>query len=121
MLSSEAERLVTESKVSAGKVTNYHMELVQKQRSEMELSDKIRRLEGEIQQVNYLHVKDFLGKMGILCFSYLAIIDAERFHLHLSTHANILKYLHKKRISQDCFATPPWSPFHWFREPIWPP
>lgn len=70
VLSSEAERLVTESKVSAGKVTNYHMELVQKQRSEMELSDKIRRLEGEIQQVNYLHVKDFLGKMGILCFSY---------------------------------------------------
>ena len=52
MLSSETERLVTESKVSAGKVTNYHMELVQKQRSEMELSDKIRRLESEIQQVN---------------------------------------------------------------------
>ena len=51
MLSSETERLVSESKLSAGKVTNYHMELVQKQRSEMELSDKIRRLEGEIQQV----------------------------------------------------------------------
>ena len=68
MLSSEAERLVTESKVSAGKVTNYHMELVQKQRSEMELSDKIRRLEGEIQQVNHLHVKVFFAKMGILFF-----------------------------------------------------
>ncbi|XP_020629880.1 centrosomal protein of 135 kDa-like isoform X2 [Orbicella faveolata] len=51
VLSSETERLVSESKVSAGKVTNYHMELVQKQRSEMELSDKIRRLESEIQQV----------------------------------------------------------------------
>lgn len=55
VLSSEAERLVTESKVSAGKVTNYHMELVQKQRSEMELSDKIRRLEGEIQQYGASH------------------------------------------------------------------
>lgn len=54
MLSSETERLVSESKVSAGKVTNYHMELVQKQRSEMELSDKIRRLESEIQQVNHI-------------------------------------------------------------------
>jgi len=30
------------------------MELVQKQRSEMELSDKIRRLESEIQQVNHI-------------------------------------------------------------------
>jgi len=52
VLSGETERLVSESKASAGKVTNYHMELVQKQRSEMELSDKIRRLESEIQQVN---------------------------------------------------------------------
>ena len=68
MLSSEAERLVTESKVSAGKVTNYHMELVQKQRSEMELSDKIRRLEGEIQQVNNLHVEVFLAKRESFLF-----------------------------------------------------
>ena len=43
---------MTESKVSAGKVTNYHMELVQKQRSEMELADKIRRLETELEQVH---------------------------------------------------------------------
>ncbi|XP_020629879.1 centrosomal protein of 135 kDa-like isoform X1 [Orbicella faveolata] len=55
VLSSETERLVSESKVSAGKVTNYHMELVQKQRSEMELSDKIRRLESEIQQYGASH------------------------------------------------------------------
>ena len=88
MLSSEAERLVTESKVSAGKVTNYHMELVQKQRSEMELSDKIRRLEGEIQQVNHLHVEVFFGKMGIFFFSYLATIDVDRFHSRVTTHAN---------------------------------
>ena len=54
VLSGETERLVTESKVSAGKVNNYHMELVQKQRSEMELGDKIRRLESEIQQVNQI-------------------------------------------------------------------
>ena len=51
MLTGEAERLVTESKLSAGKVSSYHMELVQKQRSEMELSDKIRKLESEIEQV----------------------------------------------------------------------
>ena len=87
MLSSEAERLVTESKVSAGKVTNYHMELVQKQRSEMELSDKIRRLEGEIQQVNHLHVKVFSPKWESYIFSSLS------FHSHVSTQANLLKYL----------------------------
>ncbi|XP_078369806.1 centrosomal protein of 135 kDa-like isoform X2 [Oculina patagonica] len=51
LLSGETERLVSETKASAGKVTNYHMELVQKQRAEMELGDKIRRLESEIQQV----------------------------------------------------------------------
>ena len=52
MLTSETERLVSESKMSAGKVTSYHMELVQKQRSEVELSDRIRRLESEIEQVS---------------------------------------------------------------------
>ena len=51
VLSGETERLVSESKASAGQVNNYHMELIQKERSEMELSDKIRRLESEIQQV----------------------------------------------------------------------
>ena len=52
MLTSETERLVSESKMSAGKATSYHMELVQKQRSEMELNDRIRILESEIEQVN---------------------------------------------------------------------
>ena len=52
MLTGETERLVTESKMSAGKVANYHMELMQKQRSEMELGNKIKRLETEVEQVN---------------------------------------------------------------------
>ena len=51
MLTSETERLVSESKMSAGKVTSFHVELVQKQRSEMELNDKIRRLESDIEEV----------------------------------------------------------------------
>ncbi|RMX44908.1 hypothetical protein pdam_00012554 [Pocillopora damicornis] len=55
VLSGETERLVSESKASAGQVNNYHMELIQKERSEMELSDKIRRLESEIQQYGASH------------------------------------------------------------------
>ncbi|KAK2568024.1 Centrosomal protein of 135 kDa [Acropora cervicornis] len=51
MLTGETERLVSESKMSAGKVASFHKELVQKQRSELELGDKIRRLETEIEQV----------------------------------------------------------------------
>lgn len=43
---------MTESKLSAGKVSSYHVELMDKQRSEMELNSKIRRLEGEIEQVS---------------------------------------------------------------------
>lgn len=55
MLTGETERLVTESKMSAGKVANYHMELMQKQRSEMELGNKIKRLETEVEQYSASH------------------------------------------------------------------
>ena len=43
---------MTESKLSAGKMSTYHVELMDKQRSEMELNSKIRRLESEIEQVS---------------------------------------------------------------------
>lgn len=70
MLTGETERLVTESKMSAGKVANYHMELMQKQRSEIELGDKIRRLESEIAQVSSnllkLEENDCLKKICII-------------------------------------------------------
>lgn len=70
MLTGETERLVTESKMSAGKVANYHMELMQKQRSEIELGDKIRRLESEIAQVSSnllkLEENDCLKKFCII-------------------------------------------------------
>ena len=50
-LSSETERLVSDAKVSAGKVSSYHMELLQKERAEREMGDKIRRLETDIEEV----------------------------------------------------------------------
>lgn len=36
------------------------MELIQKERAEMELSDKIRRLESEIQQVGDIEIVTFM-------------------------------------------------------------
>ncbi|KAM7443892.1 hypothetical protein ABFA07_007461 [Porites harrisoni] len=55
LLTGETERLVTESKLSAGKMSTYHVELMDKQRSEMELNSKIRRLESEIEQYSASH------------------------------------------------------------------
>jgi CHAT domain-containing protein len=51
-LTSEAGRLVSESKQSADKATNYRMEIVQREQSEREIIDKLRRLENEIEQVS---------------------------------------------------------------------
>lgn len=77
MLTGETERLASESKMSAGKVASFHKELVQKQRSELELGDKIRRLETEIEQVNQVEE---------LCKSFGSEICCE-FELHLRTRS----------------------------------
>ena len=51
-LTSEADRLVTESKQTADQVSNYRIEIVQRDQSEREMRDKLRRLENEIEQVS---------------------------------------------------------------------
>ena len=51
-LTSEADRLVSESKQHAGQATSYRMEIAQREQSEREIRDKVRRLEHEIDQVS---------------------------------------------------------------------
>lgn len=51
-LTSEADRLVTESKHSLDQVSNYRMEMVQREQSERDMRDKLRQLEDEIEQVS---------------------------------------------------------------------
>lgn len=51
-LTSEADRLVTESKQHAGQASNYRLEIAQRDQSERDMRDKVRRLEHEIDQVS---------------------------------------------------------------------
>ena len=56
---------MTESKLSAGKMSTYHVELMDKQRSEMELNSKIRRLESEIEQVSETSLSFFSVRLSL--------------------------------------------------------
>lgn len=51
-LTSEADRLVSESKQHAGQASSYRIEIAQRDQSERDMRDKIRRLEHEIDQVS---------------------------------------------------------------------
>lgn len=74
LLTGETERLVTESKLSAGQVSSYHVELMDKQRSEMELTSKIRRLESEIEQVSGTSLSLFFSLTLSLASESIAIL-----------------------------------------------
>ena len=74
LLTGETERLVTESKLSAGQVSSYHVELMDKQRSEMELNSKIRRLESEIEQVSGTSLSLFFSLTLSLASESIAIL-----------------------------------------------
>ena len=74
LLTGETERLVTESKLSAGQVSSYHVELMDKQRSEMELTSKIRRLESEIEQVSGTSLSLFFSLTLCLASESIAIL-----------------------------------------------
>lgn len=50
-LSSEAEKLVTDARLSEGQVSNYKNELRQKMEEDVELKEKLRSLQVELEQV----------------------------------------------------------------------
>jgi hypothetical protein len=50
-LSSEAEKFVTDARVSEAQVTNYKTELRQKMQEDLELKEKLRSLQVELDQV----------------------------------------------------------------------
>lgn len=52
-LSSEAEKLVTDARVSEGQVSNYKTELRQKMQQDLELKERLRSLQVELDQVGF--------------------------------------------------------------------
>jgi hypothetical protein len=53
-LSSEAEKLVSDARVSEGHVSNYKSELRQKMQEDLELKEKLRSLQIELDQVCFI-------------------------------------------------------------------